>query len=69
MVIHDLYFVGISLSPLEANSPLVVDANAILPSTIPGELFEAVAGRNTQIFQLFCGIEYSEFPPGYPMQI
>lgn len=69
MVIRDFYFVGISFSPLEANPPLVVDAKAVLTLAISRELFEAVAGRNAQVFQLFRGIEYGEFPPGYPMQI
>jgi hypothetical protein len=69
VVIHDLYLVGISFSPLEANPPLIVDADAILTLAIPRELFEVVARRDTQVFQLFCGVYYGELAPGYPVQV
>jgi hypothetical protein len=34
MVVHDLDFKGVSINPLEADAPLVVDPNAVLPLAV-----------------------------------
>lgn len=45
-VICDLDVIGISL-PTEANPPLIVDADAVLPLSVPRELLKTVPGRKT----------------------
>jgi hypothetical protein len=45
MVIYDLDILSISLGPSEADTPLVVDANAHLPCSIPFQGFKSIAGR------------------------
>jgi hypothetical protein len=32
MIIHDLNVIGVPVSPNKADAPLIVDANAVLPS-------------------------------------
>jgi hypothetical protein len=45
MVIYDLDILSISLGPSEADTPLVVEANAYLPCPIPFQGFKSIAGR------------------------
>ncbi len=49
MIIDNLYVVGIPISPLKANTPLVVDPDAVLACTIVGEFLQAICGWNPEI--------------------
>lgn len=51
MVIDDLNTLRMALSPEKANSPLVIDANAMLPLSIPFERFKPIRSRQSKIFQ------------------
>src|SRR3954464_14070837 len=51
VVVDDLDFVGMALSPDKANTPLIVDSDGMLPATIPDESFQPVAGRHPKILQ------------------
>ncbi len=51
MVVHNFDPSCIALVPFEANPPLVIDANAILPLPITLQSFETIAGRHAQIVQ------------------
>jgi hypothetical protein len=53
MIVDNLYPVGIFLSPLETDSPLVINPNAVLPRTISRELFQPVRGRNPKILKRY----------------
>jgi hypothetical protein len=68
MVIGDLYIMGIAISPREANAELIIDPNAVLPFPIVVQLFQSVAGRNSQILQVNRRIERGKFPLGYISQ-
>lgn len=46
MVISDFDFVGVTADPTEAQTPLVIDTNAVLTGTLAFERFEPVAGRD-----------------------
>jgi len=50
VVIHDLYFVSVSVRPEEANAPLVIDPNAPLPFAVPFEGLKPIAWRIFQVF-------------------
>src|SRR5580698_9915822 len=50
VVVNDFDFVGIAISPLKADSPLIVDANAPLSFAISVELFQTVSRRLRQLF-------------------
>lgn len=44
MVIDDLHILGIAVfAPSKADTPLIVDANAVLPFPVAAELLETVA--------------------------
>ena len=47
MVIHDLDIVRIARSPVEADAPLIVDADAVLTLAIAVKSFETIARRYT----------------------
>ncbi len=45
MVIHNLNFVGVSVSPFKANAPLIVDTHAVLAFAIPLQSLQAISGE------------------------
>ena len=49
MIVHDLNFKSIGLNPAEADPPLVVDPNAVLPRPIAGKSFQPISGHRSQI--------------------
>src|ERR1017187_2275283 len=49
VVIRYLYVVGIAIPPHEAHAELVVDGNTVLAFPVMAQLFQPVAGRNSQI--------------------
>jgi hypothetical protein len=57
VVIDDFNFVNLALAPHKADSPLVIDANAVLASTIPLQRLQAVAWINRENIQPCCGME------------
>jgi uncharacterized protein YcnI len=48
MVINNFNLLGMAIDPNKANAPLVVDADAVLPSTVAAQSFQPVAGWYTQ---------------------
>jgi len=61
MVVHYLNVKGVSLFPLEANSPLLVYANAVLTAPVAGELLQAIARRKSQVLKRGRGIDDKQF--------
>ena len=59
VIIHDLNHrgAGISIWPHEANSPLLIDANGVLPRPVALEGFETIARQGAQRSQVRRGIE------------
>jgi len=51
MIIYDLNFIGMTVLPVEADAPLIVDADAQLTLTIAAELFKAVGRRYAKKFK------------------
>src|SRR5262249_18352633 len=47
--------------PFEANPPLLVDANAVLPRALPRNQLQPVPRRAAQILKLLSGVEKGEF--------
>lgn len=48
MVISDFDVVGVAFSPVKADTPLIVYADAVLFSAVAAEGFKMVAGRNAK---------------------
>src|SRR5690348_10976964 len=52
-----------SSRPLEANPPLLVDSNAVLPQPVALERLEPVSGQRRQISQRRGGFQPIQLPP------
>lgn len=52
VVIHDLDLVGIPLLPEKADSPTIVDADAVLSFPVARKRVQAIPGRRPQIVEL-----------------
>ena len=61
MIIYDFYVISISIDPLKANPPLVIDPNAILPRSITAKLLKPVRRRNTKVIQYVGIVEHTQF--------
>src|SRR5436305_9068869 len=64
MVIHDFYLFRITLAPDEANSPLVIDADAVLARAATFQGFQPVAWRRKQITQCPGPVQIFQLAPG-----
>src|SRR5208337_1475199 len=51
MLVHDLDAIRPSFRPDEADAPLVVDPDTVLPRTIASQYLQAVARRSCQVAQ------------------
>ena len=51
MVVHNFYFKGVCIGPPEGDSPLIVDANAVLPLAITRKSLETITGNGSKIRQ------------------
>jgi hypothetical protein len=67
MVVHNLHIFGPGGCPFETDAPLVVDANGMLPSTIPLQSLQVVSGWRPKVIQLDGIINRPQppFRPGY----
>ena len=57
MVVGYLHFGRTWVGPDETDPIPVVDANAVLPASVPGQSFKPVAGRYAEVAQYSGGIE------------
>jgi hypothetical protein len=69
MKIHNFDLMGVTVAPHKTDPPLIIDADAVLTSTIAMEHFQPLAGRRTQVRQLDRGIEHVELPQGRALDI
>lgn len=56
MIVNDLDLMGITCLPSEADAPLVVDPDTVLPGALPSKPLEPVPWRATQIIERLSGI-------------
>jgi hypothetical protein len=56
MIIHNLDFVGVSVAPFEAYTPLIVDADAMYAGPVAREAFKPIPWRRTKIRDLIGGV-------------
>src|SRR5579859_7071753 len=69
MVIGNPDLIGVWLFPLKADTPPVIDTDAVLPSTIALQGLEPAAGRRKQICQTVSLIQVDQLAPSYPLYI
>ena len=51
VVVGDFDFAGIATRPAETETPLVIDADAVLAGAFAFERFEPIAGRDPEVFK------------------
>ena len=56
MVVNDLNPFWTSVAPLEADTPLIIDSDTVLPRTITAQTLKPVARRNPKILQTTRGV-------------
>jgi hypothetical protein len=69
VIVGDLDLESIALPPDEANSPLVIDPNAVLALAVAREFFEVVSRRNIQICQAIRCIQNPKLDVGPALYI
>ena len=57
MIVNDLDLMRIAVLPSEADAPLIVDPNTVLPSALPSQLLQSIPRRDAQIIEGFRGID------------
>ncbi|MCP1771378.1 hypothetical protein J2T38_000170 [Neisseria perflava] len=60
---------SMAVLPNKTDTPLVVNANAVLALPIAAERFKAVAGRDAQEIQTCNGVELLQFAQCNPLNI
>jgi hypothetical protein len=66
MVVDDLDIVGVAITPAEADAPLVVNSDAVLPFALPGELLQPITGWCPQVLEIASIVKSAsacDFPP------
>jgi hypothetical protein len=69
MVVRYLDVKGVPSFPPKTDTPLVVDANAVLSQSVALQSFETIAGRYPQILQFDSIFEESQSSPCHLEQI
>lgn len=64
MVVRYLDTIRIAIAPLETDTPLVVDANAVFPLAISVQLFEAIPRRYAEIGETRRRVEHPQLAQG-----
>ena len=62
MVIYNLYILCISADPDKTNTPLIVDANAVLTCPISLQGFQSVARRHSEAVEAGSSMNLQQFP-------
>lgn len=68
MIINDLDLMGIAFPPSEADAPLIVDTDTVLPFAVAYQLLQAVGRGDAQVVERFRSIQEQEFSQRRPAQ-
>lgn len=60
MVVNDLNPFWTSVAPLEADTPLIIDSDTVLPRTITAQTLKPIARRNPKILQTTRSIDLAQ---------
>jgi len=61
MIINDLNVSGLIFNPLEADAPLVINADAVLPRPLYFQLLKTIARGSKQVSNVFGIIQVDQF--------
>jgi hypothetical protein len=63
MIVDDLDLIRRAFAPSKANSPLVVDPDAVLALPVAAQSFEPISWHGSQILQHFGVIQHAQLSP------
>jgi len=63
MIIDDFNEFRATIAPLETDTPLIIDPDAVLTATIALQRLQSIARRQPQIAQVSRRVKISELPP------
>jgi hypothetical protein len=69
VVVHNLDIRCSGLCPAEADSPLIIDANAVLAGFISTKRFEAIARGDPKVFKAPGDLQLTELAPSYGLDV
>ncbi len=69
MVVDDLDVESMAGTPDEADPPLLIHPDAVLPGTVPFQLLKPIRRRHPQILQDRRRVEHSQFPERRPLDV
>ncbi len=69
MIIYNFYTVGVPIPPFKADTPLVVDANAMLTFPLPYQFFQAIGRRNAQVLEREGSVQHTQLSQGNLLNI
>jgi hypothetical protein len=69
VVVDDLDIVSVGADEAEADPPLIVDANAVLPQTVASKFFETVRGRDLEVEKTGCGVEHQQLAKRHSLEV
>jgi hypothetical protein len=61
VVVHDFNFPCCTVAPLEADPPLIVNADAMLTTPVTVQGFEVIAWRDPKIINFLCRVDRKKF--------
>jgi hypothetical protein len=67
VVIHNLNALRFAIGPPKANTPLVIDPNAVLPGAVAGEFLQSVPRRGGQVAQVLGSVQVQQLSPRRPL--
>lgn len=69
MIIDDLDAFRCTFEPLEADPPLVINPDAVLPLPVAAQNLQPVSGDGSEVFKLLGVIQHTKFPLRDPCNI
>ena len=67
VIVNYLNIMCVTVAPDETETPLIVDANAMLPFSLAMQLFQAVSRRCRQVAQFGRAIQLAKLPTGHEL--
>lgn len=68
MIVDDLYFVGATLGPHEADAPLLVDPDAVLALSVTSKQLQPIPGNCLQVRQGGRAVNHLKFSRRCPLK-
>lgn len=69
MIVNYLDVKGVPFAPAKADSPLVIDPDAVLAPSIAGQFLKAITRGKPKVTQSIRSVENRKFALGKPLQL